>query len=100
MHTNVFDRLRTAYFDDSIASTANIKAHSVEQAKVRMGAPSRRWLIERLRDGRFPGRKVGREWRMTDEDIEAALDACKNDPQIVARPTGLASGSRTKAAVK
>jgi hypothetical protein len=44
-----------------------------------MGAPSERWLIEQLRAGRFPGRKVGRHWRMTDDDVSAALDICSNE---------------------
>ena len=44
-----------------------------------MGAPSERWLIEQLRSGRFPGRKVGRHWRMTDADINTALDICSNE---------------------
>jgi len=79
---------------------ANIRTHPVAVGKARIGAPSRRWVIERLRDGRFPGRKIGREWRMTDEDIEAAIDACKNDPKIAARPTGLTPRSRTNAAAK
>ena len=81
-----------------MASVANIRTHSVEKAVARIGAPSRRWLIERLRDRRFPGRKIGREWRMTDEDIEAALDACKNDPATTDTPTGLTSRSQKRVA--
>jgi hypothetical protein len=95
VHNKVFYRLHAAYFEVNIASIANIRTHPVEVGKARIGAPSRRWLIERLRDGRFPGRKIGREWRMTDEDIEVAIDLCKNDPQIAARPTGLTPRSRT-----
>lgn len=44
-----------------------------------MGAPSERWLIHKLRAGAFPGRKVGRNWRMTEQDITDALDVCAND---------------------
>jgi excisionase family DNA binding protein len=47
-------------------------------------AVSERWLIQQLRANRFPGRKIGRHWRMTDNDILAALDTCANDAQ---RPT-------------
>lgn len=31
-----------------------------------------RWVAVRLRDGRFRGQKIGRQWFMTDADIEAA----------------------------
>ena len=61
-----------------------------------IGAPSRRWLIERLRDGRFPGRKIGKCWRLTDQDITDILDLCKNDAQIVARPTVLTPRSQKR----
>jgi hypothetical protein len=50
----------------------------------KMGGPSERWLIEQLRSGRFPGRKVGRRWRMTDKDISDALDICGNNIRRVA----------------
>jgi hypothetical protein len=72
------------------------RTYSLEQAGKQIGVPSRRWLIERLRDGRFPGRKVGREWRMTDQDIIDALDLCKNDPRVAAAPTGLTPRSRNR----
>lgn len=53
--------------------------HDIPAACTAMGAPSERWLIEQLRCGRFPGRKVGRHWRMTDADINTALDICSNE---------------------
>ena len=53
--------------------------YSVAEATIQIGAPSERWLIEQLRAGRFPGRKVGRHWRMTNSDIAEALDVCAND---------------------
>jgi hypothetical protein len=55
-----------------------------------MGAPSERWLIEQLRAARFRGRKVGRLWRMTEQDILDALDVCSNDH---ARVTATAPGA-------
>jgi hypothetical protein len=62
--------------------------YSVLEAAQQMGAPSERWLIEQLRVGRFPGRKVGRSWRMTSDDIAVALDVCRNDHQHYAAPAG------------
>lgn len=53
--------------------------YSVGEAAEIVGAPSERWLIEQLRSGRLPGRKVGRRWRMTERDIEEALDRCRNE---------------------
>ena len=41
-------------------------------------APSERWLIDQIRAGRFPARKIGRAWRMTAQDIAEALEACRN----------------------
>lgn len=35
------------------------------------------WVARRLRTGVFPGLKIGREWFMTDRDIEEALDRCR-----------------------
>jgi hypothetical protein len=79
-----------------MVSMAN-RSYPLEQAVKMIGAPSRRWLIMRLRDGRFPGRKIGREWRLTDGDISDILDICKNDAVIASAPTGLTPRSRTAA---
>jgi hypothetical protein len=41
-----------------------------------------RWLIKQLRSGRFPGRKIAREWRMTREDIEQSIEICSAGRQV------------------
>ena len=56
-----------------------MRTYSTQEAAEIVGAPSERWLIEQLRAARFPGRKVGRNWRMTEQDIEHALDICGNE---------------------
>jgi len=38
------------------------------------------WLTRKLRAGTIPGYKVGRAWRMTSSQIEAALEALKPAP--------------------
>jgi Helix-turn-helix domain len=51
---------------------------------------SERWLIERARAGEFPGHKIGRSWRFTDEDIAAILVICGNgSPGIGGAAEGL-----------
>ncbi len=35
-----------------------------------------RWLLDKLRAGGFPARKMGREWRMTLADINRAIEIC------------------------
>ncbi len=71
--------------------------YSTADAAEQMGC-SERWLIEQLRASRFPGRKVARRWRLTDQDIADALDICANDfrcpPGDVAMVTGLTPRSR------
>ena len=52
--------------------------HSMAEVTERLGAPSERWVVDQIRAGRFPARKIGRAWRMTDQDIADALDACRN----------------------
>lgn len=49
--------------------------YALDQAVVLMGAKSTRQLSEWLKSGRIPGRKIGREWRMTISDIEAAIES-------------------------
>ncbi len=77
-----------------------IRAHAIADAADVIGC-SERWLTEQLRSGRFPGRKVGRQWRMTDEDVRDALGICANDARrvawnAVAPVSGLTPSSRKK----
>ena len=39
------------------------------------------WVERRLRRGVFPGYKAARRWRMTDDDIQAAIDSLRTRPQ-------------------
>ncbi|ASR86788.1 excise [Mycobacterium phage Findley] len=63
---------------------------------------SERWLTEQIRAGRIPGRKVGRHWRMTEADIEAALESFRVAPEsgrksvANARPFALTATSQRR----
>ena len=37
---------------------------------------SERWLADHLRAGRFPAKKIGRKWVLSDDDINAILQIC------------------------
>jgi hypothetical protein len=54
-----------------------IRTYSSVEAAEQMGCRER-WLLDQLRAGRFRGRKVARHWRLTDDDIQFALDVCAN----------------------
>jgi hypothetical protein len=74
------------------------KTFSVEEAVGIIGAPSPRFLIERFRDRTFPARKVGRVWRLTEQDIIDILEILKNDAGFTSTaPTGLTSRSQKRA---
>jgi hypothetical protein len=57
----------------------SIRLHSTVDVADDMMGCSERWLIEQLRARRFPGRKIGRHWRMTDQDVLDAIDICSNN---------------------
>lgn len=38
---------------------------------------SERWLADNLRAGKFPGHKIARQWRLTENDLVAILDICQ-----------------------
>ena len=56
----------------------SIRTYSSVEAADKIGC-SERWLLDQLRANRFRGRKVCRRWRLTDEDIQFALDVCANN---------------------
>lgn len=51
---------------------------SLEEAAAEIGAPSVGWLAKMIRANRVPARKIGRSWRMTRDDIDAALENLRN----------------------
>ena len=68
--------------------------HSARHVANLIPLPSERFLIERARYSEFPGRKIGRSWRFTDEDIAAILVICGNgSPGIGGAAEGLTSRS-------
>lgn len=73
---------------------------SIANVAEQMGAPSERWVIDQIRSGRFPARKIGRAWRMTERDIEDALEVCGNTHRPPVQPaaplTGLTPTSRRR----
>lgn len=66
--------------------------YNIADAAQRMGAPSERWVVDQIRAGRFPARKMGRAWRMTEQDIADALDACRNNVSRPSAPPAQRSG--------
>lgn len=39
-----------------------------------------RWLANQIRAKRIPARKIGGHWRLTEADVESALEAFCNSP--------------------
>ncbi|WP_155764407.1 DNA-binding protein [Mycobacterium colombiense] len=56
-----------------------------------------RWLADGLRAGRFPGKKIGRKWVLSDEDIVTILEICtvNHTSEFSAGSCGAASSSMT-----
>lgn len=71
--------------------------HSVEDVCTLIGCESADWLIDRVRNGSFPGRKVVRQLRFSDADIQRIIDMCAVETKVVAGiriPTPTARSSR------
>jgi hypothetical protein len=50
---------------------------------------SERWLADNLRAGRFPAKKIGRKWRLSDDDIAVILQICSVNPTAFPTETAL-----------
>jgi hypothetical protein len=50
--------------------------HSVSEVCALLGCDSEDWLIDRVRNGAFPGRKIVRQLRFSDDDIRGIIEAC------------------------
>lgn len=70
--------------------------YSIAEVAEQFGAPSERWVIDQIRAGRFPARKIGRSWRMTDQDVADALDACRPRSDGVQPLVGLTPTSKRR----
>lgn len=60
--------------------------------------PSLDWLRRRLTAGTIPGRKIGRSWVMTAEDVAEAIEGFKNNTVNTASgitPTAASRRART-----
>jgi hypothetical protein len=59
-----------------------------------------RWLDDQLRAGRFLGRKVGRRWMLTRDDVDEVLRLCAVVPTAApatdANSAAWAAGSMTR----
>lgn len=50
--------------------------HSLTDACILIGCDSEDWVLDRVRNGTFPGRKIVRQVRFSDDDIKCIIDAC------------------------
>lgn len=56
-----------------------------------------RWYLKRLRDRQLPGHKVGRNWRVTEDDMRAAVESMAVPAIVpVPDPAGLTPTSRRR----
>lgn len=85
--------------------------YSLAEAAQRIGGVTERWLATRLRDGQASGYKIGRQWRMTESDIQDLIDKSRvipgsettievvrvanSSPQTAKPPHGVAGGQYT-----
>lgn len=51
------------------------RTYSLEEVVAEIGAPSVHWLRKQIKDKGLPARKLGHAVRLTDDDIEALLEA-------------------------
>lgn len=75
--------------------------HSLTEACALLGCESEDWLTDRVRNGTFPGRKIVRQLRFSDDDIAQIIEACAVQPRMVAGtviPTPTARSRKRQAA--
>jgi hypothetical protein len=71
--------------------------HSVAEACALLGCSSPDWLVDRVRNGTFPARKIVRELRFSDGDIARIIEVCAVQSGIGVVPE-LTDRSRRKVA--
>jgi hypothetical protein len=60
--------------------------YSLAEVVAAGNAPSVRWLQREIRARHVSARKIGRHWRMTDQDITDMLEALRNVTPTLAAP--------------
>jgi hypothetical protein len=65
-------------------STAPPRTRSLAEVCEIIGCDSEDWVLDRVRSGLFPARRIVRQVRFTDADIAAILDACAYDTRQAA----------------
>jgi hypothetical protein len=50
--------------------------HSLDEVCALIGCESEDWLVDRVRSGLFPARRIVRQLRFSDTDIQEIIDAC------------------------
>lgn len=61
--------------------------HSIAEVCELIGCDSQDWLIDRVRNGTFPARRIVRALRFSDADIEAIIEGCAVIPRTAAEPS-------------
>ncbi|WP_433658082.1 helix-turn-helix domain-containing protein [Nocardia sp. CA-128927] len=74
-----------------------LRLYTVSEAAERLRV-TEDWLLKRLRARRLPGRKSGRNWTMSADDIRVSIESMAV-PAIVVKPdpSGLTPTSRRRA---
>lgn len=57
--------------------------YSLAEAAQRIGGVTERWLATGLRAGELPGHKIGRQWRMSEADIQDIINRSRVVPRTV-----------------
>lgn len=68
----------------SLARVGHALVYEIDEAAVQLGK-SERWLADKLRAGQFPGRKIGRTWKLTPDDLDEIIRLCAVAPEPIPR---------------
>ena len=69
---------------------------SVAEAAKRLGVKEG-WYAAQLRASKLPGHKMGNRWRLTEDDVQKALELTYRPARVVPPdPAGLTPGSRRR----
>lgn len=76
--------------------TTSTLTFDVSEGAARLGVTTD-WYMRQLRARKLPGHKIGRTWRLTNEDLQKALEltAIAANPRHT-DPAGLTPGSRRR----